>query len=222
VDPHPALLARAAHEELRERQMRGVRAPDVAPSRQTAPAEVASRQQLALDFMTPSAKPTAAVAKRTEPNRPGPAPSEAAEIGTAMHSYLALVDLSRETVDEELIRQLPHAGEIRDMAEQYHGSELRARLAAAAALRREVPLTFVDDGAIVHGVVDLIVEESDGSTTVLDWKTDRLEMTEPEERAEIYRSQLTSYGRGIQLAMGLKKAPETVVHFLRDNVTIGL
>ncbi len=42
------------------------------------------------------------------------------------------------------------------------------------------------------------------------------------ERAEIYRSQLTSYGRGIQLAMGLKKAPETVVHFLRGNVTIGL
>ena len=139
-----------------------------------------------------------------------------------MHAYLALVDLSRDTVDEDLLRALPRADAIREMAERYHRSELRVRLAASSGLRREVPLTFVDDDAIVHGVVDLIFEEPNGSMTILDWKTDRLEMTDPEQRAENYRSQLASYGRGVKLAMNLKEAPNTVVHFLRRDVTVNL
>jgi ATP-dependent exoDNAse (exonuclease V) beta subunit len=108
------------------------------------------------------------------------------------------------------------------MAVRYHTSTLRSRLAEAIVLRREVPLTFVDDGAIVHGIVDLIVEEADGSTTILDWKTDRLDMTTPEARADSYRGQLASYGRGVRLSMGLQDTPKTEVHFLRSDVTVRL
>ena len=112
------------------------------------------------------------------------------------------------------------------MAEGYHRSELRRHLAAARQLHREVPLAFTEDGVMVHGVVDLIVEEEDHSLTILDWKTDRLDATDPDAKASEYREQLESYARGIELAMAtamdLTQPPKTLVHFLRDDITVQL
>jgi ATP-dependent helicase/nuclease subunit A len=218
LDPAPALLAAASHEELREQRMQNLRAADVAPSHHPAPPQPigdSAPRQLSFGFVESPSKSKSAPAT-TRPS------SESIEIGTAMHAYLALVDLSRDSVDEALLDRLPFAEQLRDMALRYHRSTLRSRLAGAIALRREIPLTFVDDGAIVHGIIDLIVEDADGSITILDWKTDRLDTTTPEVRADSYRGQLASYGRGVRLSMGLQDMPKTEVHFLRSDVTVRL
>jgi hypothetical protein len=62
-------------------------------------------------------------------------------------------------------------------------SPLAARIAASSRLRREHPFAFsLGAGApLVTGVVDLVGEESDGTTLVVDYKSDRLAQgTDPE------------------------------------------
>ena len=160
-----------------------------------------------LDFDTPAAAPP---------------PTDPLTIGNAMHSYLALVDLDRPDVDTELLGSITETDEIREMATRYHSSAMARRLGNATRVSREIPLSFVDDGAIVHGVIDALLEEPDGSATIVDWKTDRVDADEAPERAEEYRAQLTTYARGVQLAFGLDEPPRTVVHFLRGDDTIEL
>jgi ATP-dependent exoDNAse (exonuclease V) beta subunit len=139
-----------------------------------------------------------------------------------MHEYLALVDLTRRAVDDELLVALPEAEALRDMAAAYHVSALPLRLSRARHLHREIPLAFVDAGRQVHGIVDLIVEEADGGITVLDWKTDRVTAGQAPTQAECYREQLEIYGRGVQQALGLAAAPRLELCFLRCGVTVRL
>ena len=141
-------------------------------------------------------------------------------LGSAMHRYLALVDLARDTVDSELLEQLPYPDQLRPMAEAYHGSSLRRRLETAKHLRREVPLAFVDEGTQVHGFIDLILEEHGGAVTILDWKTDRIDDADREQLVSRYRPQLQLYARGVQRALDLETTPHTALHFLREDLTI--
>ena len=77
-------------------------------------------------------------------------------------------------------------------------SDLGARLASAAALRREAEFAFplgLDTGEVtVNGFVDAVAREGDGAL-VVDYKTDRLEPAEdPEARvARDYRTQRLVY-----------------------------
>jgi ATP-dependent helicase/nuclease subunit A len=72
------------------------------------------------------------------------------------------------------------------------------RARRAHLVRRETPVTFVDDdGVVVDGKVDLAFEEADG-WTVVDFKTSR----EMEPDAALQRRQLALYARGIAQATG--------------------
>ena len=97
-----------------------------------------------------------------------------------------------ESLDEDDAREI--AALVRGFAQ----SDLGARLASAAALRREAEFAFpldLDTGEVtVNGFVDAVAREGDGAL-VVDYKTDRLEPGEdPETRvARDYRTQRLVY-----------------------------
>src|SRR5690606_23275629 len=132
--------------------------------------------------------------------------------GVAAHAYLALVDFARAAVDEELLAQVTADAGLRDelaaMLARFHRSPICARLRAAHAVEREVPVAWRDaDGRVVHGVVDVLFSD-DAGWTVLDWKTDR----EPDP--ERHRAQLAAYAAGVQRALGLPAPPAAEAVYL--------
>jgi ATP-dependent exoDNAse (exonuclease V) beta subunit len=64
-------------------------------------------------------------------------------------------------------------------------SELCGRLARARSVRREAPFAFAlfapptPYAPLIHGVVDVIAREADGTALVVDYKTDRLNDADP-------------------------------------------
>jgi ATP-dependent exoDNAse (exonuclease V) beta subunit len=76
--------------------------------------------------------------------------------------------------------------------------DIMARARRAAALRRETPVTWLqNDGTMIEGVLDLAFEE-DGVTTVVDFKTDH-ELAAGESR---YRAQVQQYVSAVTRATG--------------------
>jgi ATP-dependent exoDNAse (exonuclease V) beta subunit len=67
-------------------------------------------------------------------------------------------------------------------------SPLRARLAAARRVRREAPFAFTTEpdggGQLVHGFLDVLAEEADGTVLIVDYKSDRLQGRAPAELVE--------------------------------------
>jgi ATP-dependent exoDNAse (exonuclease V) beta subunit len=84
--------------------------------------------------------------------------------------------------------------------------DLMARARAAASVRRETPVTWLDrDGTLIEGVLDLAFEEN-GTTTIVDFKTDH-ELSAGEAR---YRAQVQQYVNAMSAAT---KRPATGVLF---------
>jgi ATP-dependent exoDNAse (exonuclease V) beta subunit len=67
-------------------------------------------------------------------------------------------------------------------------SPLRVRLAEARRVRREAPFAFTTEpeggGQLVHGFLDVLAEEADGTVLVVDYKSDRLDGRDPAEVVE--------------------------------------
>ena len=95
-----------------------------------------------------------------------------------------------------------------------------ARAAAASRRWRELPFTFELDGRLVRGYVDLAFEEA-GRLVIVDFKTDRVEAAEAEERASSYVNQGGAYVMGLEAATG-REAEELVFSFLRPGVDVSL
>jgi ATP-dependent exoDNAse (exonuclease V) beta subunit len=111
--------------------------------------------------------------------------------------------------------------EVRDLVRRVADAPLRKWLAGLDVIGRELPVLFSDaDGAVWHGVVDLIYRE-DGQPVVSDYKTED-PGSEPREAAERYRPQLDVYARGVQRALGLQALPAMEVIFLRTGDRVRL
>jgi ATP-dependent exoDNAse (exonuclease V) beta subunit len=109
--------------------------------------------------------------------------------GTLAHALLERLDFAAPVepavaaVAAELrVATLTDAGaeDLRALVAAFVASPLRARLANAAAVRREAPFAFPLAGVLVNGVVDVIAREDDRAL-VVDYKTDRLEPGEDVE-----------------------------------------
>ncbi|MGZ5375414.1 MAG: UvrD-helicase domain-containing protein, partial [Solirubrobacterales bacterium] len=90
------------------------------------------------------------------------------------------------------------------------GSPLREQI-EGAKVEAEVPFVLSVSGTLVRGEIDLLVERPDGSTLVVDYKTDRLDGVDPLEAAGRYEVQRDLYA----LAAAARGAPvETAYLFL--------
>jgi ATP-dependent helicase/nuclease subunit A len=110
------------------------------------------------------------------------------------------------------------------MVAAFAATDLSVRLGAAAAVHREHWFAFplVTGGPLVNGVVDVLVEEADGTAVVVDYKSDRVGDTDLEALVEAsYGVQRRIYGLACLRAgaaavevvhVFLERAAEPVVH----------
>jgi ATP-dependent helicase/nuclease subunit A len=121
----------------------------------------------------------------------------ATEIGDAVH---VLLEHGTEAagVRDAVRARYPAATEddlarIEALVAAWHASPLAQELAASEASRPELGFAFAQDGVLVHGRFDLL-RVQDGRALVVDYKTNRLEETTPEESVEHeYRLQRLVY-----------------------------
>ncbi|HEY1450637.1 MAG TPA: UvrD-helicase domain-containing protein [Solirubrobacteraceae bacterium] len=112
---------------------------------------------------------------------------EARARGTLVHRLMELLDFTRPDPPSapdvaERARELglvistQEREEVARLIASTCGSELAARIAAASAIRREHPFAFALTPAepLINGVIDLLAVEADGSSLVLDYKSDRV------------------------------------------------
>ena len=152
---------------------------------------------------------------------PGTTGLAATEVGTAVHRLLELVNLQEPlppadlqshvrawypgVTDEELER-------ITRFVSAYCESELARRVARLDGALPERPFTFVHDGVLLHGRIDVL--QLDGPRAiVVDYKTNSLEEGTPEQIVEAdYRLQRLVYALACFRA-GAEEV-EVVYHFL--------
>ncbi len=114
--------------------------------------------------------------------------------GTLVHRLLEDLDFTRPaapdlgTVAEAAadfgVEPPPHELEdVRQLVAAFAASPLCERLATAIRTRREAPFSFGLDpgggGPLVRGFLDVVATEPDGGVLIVDYKSDRLEGTEP-------------------------------------------
>ena len=91
------------------------------------------------------------------------------------------------------------------------GSGLRTRIAGATRVRAEVPILLGVSGSVLRGSVDLLVERDGQPPLVVDYKTDRLDGSNPSDRAAAYETQRTIYALAVAESLG---APIVEVAYL--------
>jgi ATP-dependent helicase/nuclease subunit A len=145
----------------------------------------------------------------------------ATELGSAVHAVLEELDLRAPDVPDDLAEQVlarwPTATEenldrIRAHVAAYCESALAARVAELAGVTPERHFTFLHDGVLLHGFLDVF--HSDGSRAlVVDYKTNVLEDADPADVvASDYRLQRLVYALAC-LRTGVEEA-EVVYQFL--------
>jgi ATP-dependent helicase/nuclease subunit A len=150
---------------------------------------------------------------------PGSTGLAATEVGDAVHRLLELVDLSAPTApDLELVRSWYPAvtdeelERIADFVSAYCESDLARRIASLPGAQVERPFAFEHDGVLLHGRLDVL--HRDGARAlVLDYKTNQLEDSSPEEVIEAdYTLQRLVYA--IACFRAGAEEVEVVYHFL--------
>jgi ATP-dependent exoDNAse (exonuclease V) beta subunit len=121
----------------------------------------------------------------------------ATEIGDAVHVLLEH-GTPADGVREAVLARYPAATEddlvrIEELVAAWHDSPLARELAETEGSRPELGFAFAHDGVLVHGRFDLL-RRVGGRALVVDYKTNRLEETTPEESVEReYRLQRLVY-----------------------------
>jgi hypothetical protein len=139
------------------------------------------------------------VAPPLPPEPPAEAPGLDARVrGTIAHRLLEELDFARPAppppgrvvqIAGEEGAELAHEEleDVRAIVAAFGASPLCARIAAAGSVRREAQFSFPLDpaqGALVTGVVDVLARATDGTTLVVDYKSDRLGEATPHEVVE--------------------------------------
>ncbi|HEX3016179.1 MAG TPA: helicase-exonuclease AddAB subunit AddA [Desulfobacteria bacterium] len=148
----------------------------------------------------------------------------AAERGSAIHLVMQQLTLQEALSEAELDRQIDRMA-IRELLtpEQVEAidkqkiinilhSKLGQRIAAAKAVKREVPFSFAlparelypdltadcAETVLIQGVIDCLLEEEDGYV-LIDWKTDRIRSkSDIKEMCKRYQVQLALYARAVE------------------------
>jgi ATP-dependent helicase/nuclease subunit A len=128
------------------------------------------------------------------------------EVGSLVHALLEEIDLAAPVVPELEDEQ------VRDLVAAYCESDLARRVASLEGVEKERHFTFEHDGVLVHGYLD-VFSIRDGRALVVDYKTNQLSESPPEEIVEEdYRLQRLVYALACFRA-GAEEV-QVVYHFL--------
>jgi ATP-dependent helicase/nuclease subunit A len=166
-------------------------------------------------------------------------------IGEMVHEVLRWCDPADVGDAERLLRAYAWENGITDAAEieaavgqaaqllrDFATSDIARRLAGARHSYRELPFVLRTGQRILHGVLDLLIEEPDGIWTVIDYKTGYVADHQKgravfEAHARRYALQVGTYAEAVARRLGddgsLDAFPVTVyIHYIRYGVTIAL
>ena len=157
----------------------------------------------------------------------------AAESGTATHLVLQYLDFQdpdvagqvRRLRQRRLLTEEQAAAVPLSLLGRFLSSPLAEELRRAKQIRREYPFTLLMDASeydpaavsgdsiLLQGIVDCCFESADGTLTVVDFKTDRVNGGRLRERAEHYRPQLEAYSTALTRVLE-KRVARKVLYFL--------
>ena len=121
-----------------------------------------------------------------------------AEIGSACHKAFEQLLLSpmltpKQAVERACAGKTVSAEVIFPLVRNFVQSDLWRTLQAQKVLACEMPFTLAQDGGTVSGVMDAVLQESNGTIWVIDYKTDIIPAQGTRELLEKYRPQLEIY-----------------------------
>ena len=172
------------------------------------------------------------------------APEDARLIGSAAHLLIANLDLSRQ-LDKKTIEQtiqnlisenavIPSVAEKIDTASilSFFESDLGQRaLKHKQNLCREWPFTLglpaselpdtasnIDEPVIIQGIIDMFFEIPDG-LVIIDFKTDKIDADQIEDRVKAYSPQLILYAKAAQKILN-KKIAVSYLYFLSPGCDV--
>lgn len=83
----------------------------------------------------------------------------------------------------------------------------------------ELPFIFRTEKRVIHGVIDVLFQQPDGTWVIVDYKTSRVPDKDYETHAKRYHLQIGVYAQAVQVQLnGL--IPQTYIHYIRDDKTI--
>ena len=159
----------------------------------------------------------------------------AAKIGTATHLLLEKMDLRKDHAEQTVKESLEHlvdAGYITESEAEninigsivsFLRSDIGKQLKTAEKVYREFRFSVllpvdrlfkehIEDKILLQGTIDCWYEKND-EIVIIDYKTDRLDENNIEERNKIYTVQLKAYADALREITG-KKIKETVIYYL--------
>ncbi len=98
---------------------------------------------------------------------------------------------------------------------------IRSARAAGRSVYSELPFIYRTDKRVIHGVMDLLLEDASGAWRVIDYKTNAV-AGDHARHARRYRLQLGIYAAAVQMQFALARPPRAFVHYLRSNETVEL
>jgi ATP-dependent exoDNAse (exonuclease V) beta subunit len=134
----------------------------------------------------------------------------ATALGRAVHAVLQTVELDGDPTDRAVVVEAATrahgvgapASQVARFVEAVLGSQPVRRALVARRRWREVPVGCVIDGVVLEGRIDLLYEDSDGSLTIVEFKTDLIAPAEAPARAAEHRAQGGAYALALERATG--------------------
>ena len=163
-----------------------------------------------------------------------------AMIGRILHQLLHYTDFSAEVaLGDEMFRSIAweqgltngaalHSArqEIHHLLREYRDSvAYRWMTNARAAMRpvyTELSFMYRKEWRVIHGIIDVLLQRSDGAWVVIDYKTSKVAAGGFTAHAKRYRMQLGIYAAAAKEQLGLARPPLSCVQYLRGNRLIEL
>ena len=158
----------------------------------------------------------------THPRAESTIPSAASQIGSLVHRVLAQPGMTLDTAWQDTLFFPPvpekEKERIAKLLEQFQNSPQGKALTAAKTIYRELPFVLSLEGTQVDGIIDCLYQDTTGSWTVLDYKTDQIKSTGVQDRARTYETQIKIYGAACLQILNLDEI-QLALHFLSPNIT---
>ncbi len=128
----------------------------------------------------------------------GPADETALQMGTWVHAALARRHAYDEPLETTVQTVALYASSQQQMIlvqllQNFYASSVYKRLAAMRLLGAELPFSCQAEQGLVSGVIDLLLQDSNATVWVVDYKTDQVAPGTEQQAAQKYAAQLAVY-----------------------------
>ncbi len=155
------------------------------------------------------------------------------DVGKLIHKIFEIIDFINEDNSVEFITNLMKSNvkkhftkieqkklidDIVFLISEIKKDHLWIEIKKSERVLREVPFSVTLDGTCYRGIIDLVYHSSKG-WIIVDYKTDLVNNSNAEKRAQDYSSQLKIYKKAFQQATG-EHVAESYIWFLRPNIKV--